>query len=105
LLVCGASPVAVAVADLGRRLDFTVTVCAPATDQPSFPEADRRIEGDALPVDEAGERYVVIATQGRGDEAALQAALTTDAAHVAFVGSQKKADVLRAKLAAGGGGP
>ena len=105
LLVFGASPVAAAVADLARRLDFTVTVCAPAADQASFPEADRRIEGYALPVEEAGERYVVIATQGRGDEAALQAALAIDAAHVAFVGSQKKAKVLRAKLAACGLAP
>ena len=56
LLVCGASPVALAIADLGRRLDFTLTVCAPAADQASFAEADRRIEGYALPVEEAGER-------------------------------------------------
>jgi xanthine dehydrogenase accessory factor len=102
LLVCGASPVALAVADLGRRLDFRLTVCAPAADLASFAEADHRIEGYVLPVEEAGERYVVIATQGRGDEAALQAALATDAMHVAFVGSQKKADVLRGKLAAAG---
>jgi xanthine dehydrogenase accessory factor len=105
LLVCGASPVAVAVAELGRRTGFATTVCAPAHEQQSFPEADRRIEGFALPVEEAGERYVVIATQGRGDQAALQAALAIDAAHVAFVGSQKKADVLREKLAASGVAP
>lgn len=105
LLVCGASPVAVAVADLARRLDFTVTVCVPAADQAVFVVADRRIEGYALPAEETGECYVVIATQGRGDEAALQAALKTDAAHVAFVGSQKKAGVLRAKLAAVGVAP
>jgi xanthine dehydrogenase accessory factor len=48
---------------------------------------------------------VVIATQGRGDEVALQAALAINAAHVAFVGSHKKAEVLRAKLAAGGIAP
>jgi xanthine dehydrogenase accessory factor len=105
LLVCGASPAAVAVADLGRRLDFTVTVCAPAADQASFTEAHRRIEGYAPPVEDAAERYVVIATQGRGDEVALQAALAINAAHVAFVGSHKKAEVLRAKLAAGGIAP
>jgi xanthine dehydrogenase accessory factor len=105
LLICGSSPVAVAVAELGRRIGFATTVCAPASEQQSFPEADRRIEGYALPVEEAGERYVVVATQGRGDEAALQAALAIDAAHVAFVGSSKKADVLRAKLAAGGVAP
>ena len=43
LLVCGSSPVAVAVADLGRRIGFALTVCAPAAEQTSFAEADRRM--------------------------------------------------------------
>ena len=71
VVICGSSPVAVAVADLARRAGFAVTVCAPAAEQAAFAEADRRIEGYALPVDEAGARYVVVSTQGRGDEAAL----------------------------------
>src|SRR5215813_5681071 len=54
IVVCGASPVAVAVAELGRRIGFAVTVCASAADQGSFAQADRRIEGYALPVAEAG---------------------------------------------------
>jgi xanthine dehydrogenase accessory factor len=49
-----------------------------------------------------GTRYVVIATQGRGDEAALRAALSAEAEYVAFVGSVRKAEVLKAKLAADG---
>jgi xanthine dehydrogenase accessory factor len=105
IVVCGASPVAVAVADLGRRIGFAVTVCAPALDQAVFPQADRRIEGFALPVDEEGARYIVVSTQGRGDEAALQAALAIEADHVAFVGSTKKAQALRTKLAARGISP
>ena len=64
-----------------------------------FDEADRRIEGYALPVDEAGERYVVVSTQGRGDEAALLAALAIDVDYVAFVGSRRKAEALKAELA------
>ena len=99
LLVCGSSPVAVAVADLGRRIGLALTVCAPAAEQASFADADRRIEGYALPVDDQAARYVVIATQGRGDEAALRAALAIEAEYVAFVGSRKKADALKAKLA------
>jgi xanthine dehydrogenase accessory factor len=100
LLVCGSSPVAVAIADLGRRIGFALTACAPAAEQASFPEAERRIEGYALPVHDAAARYVVVATQGRGDEAALRAALAIDADYVAFVGSRKKAEALKAKLAA-----
>ncbi len=99
VVVCGSSPVAVAIADLARRSGFAVTVCAPAAEQTAFPEADRRIEGFALPVDETAARYVVISTQGRGDEAALRAALAVDADYVAFVGSRKKAETFKAALA------
>ena len=99
VVICGSSPVAVAVADLARRSGFAVTVCAPAAEQSSFAEVDRRIEGYALPVNEAGSRFVVVSTQGRGDEAALLAALAVDVDYVAFVGSRKKAKVLKAALA------
>jgi xanthine dehydrogenase accessory factor len=99
VVICGSSPVAVAIADLARRTGFAVTVCAPAVEQSAFDEADRRIEGYALPVDEAGSRVVVVSTQGRGDEAALLAALAVDVDYVAFVGSRRKAEVVKAALA------
>ncbi len=99
VVICGSSPVAVAVADLAKRTGFAVTVCAPAAEQPAYGDADRRIEGYALPVDEAASRYVVVSTQGRGDEAALLAALAVDVDYVAFVGSRKKAEALKATLA------
>jgi len=105
IVVAGSSPVAVAVAALGRRVGFAVTVCVPAAEQAVFAEADRRIEGFALPVDDDGPRFVVVSTQGRGDEAALQAALAIDAAYVAFVGSRKKAEALRKSLAERGVAP
>ncbi len=104
VVICGSSPVAVAVADFAKRAGFAITVCAPAAEQGAFNEADRRIEGYALPVEEGGARYVVVSTQGRGDEAALLAALAVDADYVAFVGSRKKADALKATLAERGVG-
>jgi xanthine dehydrogenase accessory factor len=105
LVVCGSSPVAVAVAELGGRIGFAVTVCAPEPEQRAFAEADRRIGGFALPAHEAGARFVVVSTQGRGDEAALQAALSVEADYVAFVGSRLKADALKARLAGRGIAP
>jgi len=105
IVVCGSSPVAVAIADLGRRIGFAVTVCVPAAEQPAFADADRRIEGYALPVNEDGARFVVVSTQGRGDEAALQAALSVEADYVAFVGSRKKAAALKKTLAESGVAP
>jgi xanthine dehydrogenase accessory factor len=98
VVVFGSSPVALAVADLARRSGFAVTACAPAAEQPAFGEVDRRIEGYALPVAEAGLRYVVVSTQGRGDEAALLAALAVDVDYVAFVGSRRKAEALKKTL-------
>ena len=92
VIICGSSPVAVAIADFAKRAGFSVTVSAPADEQTFFGDIDRRIEGYALPVDEPGARYIVISTQGRGDEAALLAALAVNADYIAFVGSRKKAE-------------
>jgi xanthine dehydrogenase accessory factor len=98
IIVCGSSPVAVALATLGRGFGFAMTVAAPPAEQAAFAEAERRIEGYALPVAHDGARYIVVSTQSKGDEAALTAALSVDADHVAFVGSRRKAETLKAKL-------
>jgi len=105
LVVCGSSPVAVAIADLGRRIGFDLTICAPPVEQRAFAEADRRIESYDLPQDAGRNRFIVVSTQGRGDEAALQAALATDSDYIAFVGSRRKADALKTALAAQGADP
>jgi xanthine dehydrogenase accessory factor len=44
----------------------------------------------------------VVSTQGKGDEAALRAALAMKAEYHAFVGSRRKMTALREKLLAGG---
>ena len=98
LVILGASPVAVALAQLAKALGFSRTICAPETDQQLFEDADRRISGFDLQQEKPGWRFVVVATQGKGDQAGLQAALTVDADYVAFVGSFKKAASLKEKL-------
>jgi xanthine dehydrogenase accessory factor len=106
IVVFGSSPVAVAIADLARRTGFAVTACAPTAEQSAFAEVDRRIEGYTLPVvDEIGTRFIVVSTQGRGDEAALEAALSVETEFVAFVGSRRKAAALKSLLAARGVDP
>src|SRR3546814_6615553 len=94
----GASPVACASADLAARSGYAVTVAALAEDQDAIPDAVRRVEGLALPGEAAGERFIVVATQGKRDADALRAALATDTPYVAFVGSRRKAGVLKARL-------
>jgi xanthine dehydrogenase accessory factor len=103
LVICGSSPVAVALAGLARAAGFFITAAASAADHASFAgQADRLVDGFAVPGPEHGLRFIVVATQGRGDRDALRAALATDAAYVAFVGSRRKAAALRAQLAAEG---
>ena len=98
LVILGASPVAVALADLASRFGFHVTVCAPQAEQAAFDRADARIDGFMIDMTDTRRRYVVVSTQGRGDEAALTAAISIPAAHLAFVGSRAKAGTLAARL-------
>ena len=44
------------------------------------------------------QRFIVVSTQGKGDEAALRAAVAIDARYHAFVGSRRKMATLRAQL-------
>lgn len=99
LIVAGGSPVARALAELGHRGSFAVTVAALPEDQPGFADVDARIEGfDLTQVPGAAAGYVVVATQGKRDREALAAALSCGAPYVAFVGSRKKAETLRAAM-------
>jgi xanthine dehydrogenase accessory factor len=98
LLIYGGSPVAVALAELGKRLGFAIAIVAPAEDHIAFCEPDRIVADFGLLPLAAVERYIVVATQGRGDEAALVAAFAVPAAYVAFVGSHRKAAALRSSL-------
>lgn len=106
LFVLGASPVAIALAEIGGKFGFDPVLCAPAADRridrPIDLPIDAVIDGFLLPAEPSVERYVVVATQGRGDEAALRAALGAHATHIAFVGSQAKARALRERLAQSG---
>ena len=100
--ILGASPVAIAVAGLAKRMGFSTLVCAPRADHAGFTEADQWIDGFELPDGERLRRFVVVSTQGRGDEAALKSALSVQSDYVAFVGSRKKAETLKGRLAAAG---
>ena len=57
------------------------------------------MESNALTVDLTPRDFVVVASQGNGDLAALSAAIASPARRVSMVASRRKADVLCAKLA------
>src|SRR5712672_1200449 len=74
LVILGASPVAMALAEQARPLGYHVTVAVPAGDMPATPDADVLIDGFTLDGLHDARRFIVVSTQGKGDEAALKAA-------------------------------
>jgi xanthine dehydrogenase accessory factor len=98
LVILGASPVALSLAEQARTLGFHVTLAAPRADLPGVPDADHLIDGYRLDGLNQARRFVVVSTQGKGDEAALRAAVSVNAAYHAFVGSRRKMAALREKL-------
>ena len=98
LIILGGSPVAPSLAAQALQLGYHVTVAAPAGDLTATPDADVLIDGFALGKLHEARRFVVVSTQGKGDEAALRSAVTTEAAYRAFVGSRRKMMALREKL-------
>ncbi len=103
LVICGASPVAYALCELGRHMGFAVTTAALPEDQENLPVADRRVEGfDLSGEPRLEDSYLVVATQGKRDREALRAALASPTRFVAFVGSRRKAEKLKAELVEAG---
>jgi xanthine dehydrogenase accessory factor len=102
LIILGASPVAMSLAEQARQLGYHVTLAAPAADLSAKPDAHVIIDGFQPRHLNAARRFVVISTQGKGDEAALKSSVGIDASYHAFVGSRRKMAVLREKLIVAG---
>ncbi|MFI4996893.1 MAG: XdhC family protein [Hyphomicrobiales bacterium] len=102
LIILGSSPVATALAEQARKLGFHVTLAAPAGEIAGTADADAFIDGYGLEPQGEARRFIVVSTQGKGDEAALRAALSAKADYRAFVGSRRKMAALREKLIAEG---
>jgi xanthine dehydrogenase accessory factor len=102
LVILGASPVALSLAAQARQLGYHVALAAPAADLTAVPDADVVVDGFEPRYLNNARRFVVVSTQGKGDEAALKQALAIEATYHAFVGSKRKMTALRDKLIAVG---
>ena len=100
LIILGASPVALSLAAQARQLGYHVVLAAPAADLTAVPDADVVVDGFEPRYLNNARRFVVVSTQGKGDEAALKQALAIEATYHAFVGSKRKMAALRDKLIA-----
>lgn len=95
LVVCGNSAVAHAFYDLAGRFDFQrITAYADDTELAT----ETHFDGFDRPELWKDAPFVLVATQGQGDDTALRHALMHPTRFVAFVGSKRKFDALAAKL-------
>jgi xanthine dehydrogenase accessory factor len=101
-VVLGASPVALALVEQAKPLGFQVGLAAPLDHLSNVPEVDLYFNGFGIDTAHKGQLFIVVSTQGRGDEAALKAALAIEASYLGFVGSRRKMTALHRKLTADG---
>jgi xanthine dehydrogenase accessory factor len=92
ILILGRSPVGKTLARLAKVIHYTVSVAAPEANQENNPDVDRVQPGlDLRDLKVSPHTFIVVSTQGECDEEALENALRTEAAYVAFVASKVKA--------------
>ena len=106
LVIAGAGHVGQALTHLGRFLNFEVTVI---DDRPEYANNEMLPEADHIIADEIGmaiqnfpissETYLVIVTRGhRHDSEALRQCITSNAAYIGMIGSQRKINLMREKF-------
>jgi xanthine dehydrogenase accessory factor len=95
ILILGRSPVAKTLARLGKTIGYAISVVAPGADRESFPDSDLvQAELELSQLKTTPQTFIVVSTQGEGDEEALEQAILTKATYVAFVASKTKASKL-----------
>lgn len=102
IIIFGASPIACALSKQAAPLGYRTIVCCEEVEQALHQNAQQWIEPADLSPSSKANRFIIVATQGKGDEASLKHAVESDARYIAFVGSRKKMKSLREKLIAKG---
>jgi xanthine dehydrogenase accessory factor len=93
LVLFGASPVARAVAQIGKAMGYGVWVVAPGADRVALPPVDRVITDlGAAELKNAGREriYAVVATMGEFDEDSVAIALEAQPAYLGVVASRRR---------------
>lgn len=99
LAIVGTSPVAQTLAALAHRTGFAVHAAGAGATTELFPDAAGCLDGLRLDELSCGPpRFVVVATQGKRDEAALKAALALAPDFLGFVASARKAAKIKEQL-------
>lgn len=103
LIVVGWNQVAISLVNLGKLLDFAVTVVDPLLETSDLPPEVRLLNSldlSLLPTN--SEKYVVVASGGRFDEEAVEQALHTRSAYLGLVANKKRGQEVLGSLGRGG---
>jgi molybdenum cofactor cytidylyltransferase len=99
LVVVGREPVGLAMAKIGKVMNFAVALVDPLLTVAEAPEADHVVNSlDFGVLSASRSRYVVVASRGRFDEEAVEQALRVKSAYVALVANKKRAQEIRRNL-------
>jgi len=107
ILILGRSPVAQFLAQLGSTVGYAIAVVSSDAVREDFAAA-QMIDAQDFNLEQAKvtpQTFIVVSTQGEGDEEALEQALKTNATYIAFVASKTKASKVFEYLLGRGIGP
>jgi len=103
ILILGRSPVGQTLARLAKAINYSVSVVASGADRESFPDSDLvQADAELNQIKITPQTFIVVSTQGEGDEEAVEKALLTKADYVAFIASKTKASKILESLKEGG---
>lgn len=103
LVIVGREPVGIALAKMGKLLNFGVTIVDPLLKTSEAPEADRVLNSlDFSRLPAAFSRYVVVASRGKFDEEAVEQALHSNSTYVALVANKRRTQEIHRSLQARG---
>lgn len=104
LAIFGDTPVAAAVARVGREAGYRVLRVRGRDETGEPPDENERVLEELRPEDLRGVAAAVVASQGMYDEEALALALAAGAPYVGLVASRRRAEAVKAALAGQGWG-
>jgi xanthine dehydrogenase accessory factor len=106
LLIFGRSLAAQALCKLGNTIGYSVIMVGPGLDRLQFRDANHIVESwDVRSLNLDRETYIVVSTQGEGDEEALEQAVRSNVPYVSFIASPTKAEKIVQFLADRGTAP
>lgn len=95
LVIFGQSHIGIALAKICLAMDYKVVVVHQDADQSTYGDLQNlTIVSEFDRSDLTQNSYIVVCTQGQGDEKALLTALNTDNDYIAFVSSRRKANAI-----------